>query len=275
VITTNPLRGPEGRAHACIENIRRLQGIFESVPDEFQVVRNVREYRSAVAAGKHAAFIGIQGGNALDCELGALDRIPDDLIVRITIVHLSSSRIGVTSSPAAGARRGEGLSGFGKDFVRRLDEKRILVDLAHINREGFFDAIAVHDRSLPLIVTHTGVTGVTPHWRNLDDEQLRAVADSGGTIGVMYQSSFLGDAWLGGKSESVVRHLEHIVNTVGEDSASLGSDWDGAICPPRDLKSPLDLPRLVEHMLRRRWTPDRIQKILAKNYLRVVEAVRG
>jgi membrane dipeptidase len=275
VITTNPLRGPEGRAYACIENIRRLQGIFESVPDEFQVVRNVREYRAAVAAGKHAAFLGIQGGNALDCELGALDRIPDDLVVRITIVHLSSSRIGVTSSPAAGARRGEGLSNFGKDFVRRLDEKRILVDLAHINREGFFDAIAVHDRSLPLIVTHTGVTGVTPHWRNLDDEQLRAIADSGGTIGVMYQSSFLGDAWLGGKSESVVRHLEHIVNTVGEDFASLGSDWDGAICPPRDLKSPLDLPRLVEHMLRRRWTPERIQKILATNYLRVVEAVRG
>lgn len=275
VITTNPLRGAEGRTRACIENIRRLQGIFESVPGEFQVVRNAREYQAAVAAGKHAAFLGIQGGNALDRDLDALDLIPDDLIVRITIVHLSSSRIGVTSSPAAGARRGEGLSNFGKDFVRRLDEKRILVDLAHINREGFFDAVAVHDRSLPLIVTHTGVTGVTPHWRNLDDEQLRTIADSGGTIGVMYQSSFLGDAYLGGRSESVVRHLEHIVNTVGEDFASLGSDWDGAICPPRDLKGPRDLPRLVEHMLRRGWKPERIHKVLGNNYLRVVAAVRG
>lgn len=275
VITTNPLRGPESRANAFVENVRHLQGIFESVPDDFQVVRNVREYKAAVASGKHAAFLGIQGGNALDRDLDALDLIPDDLIVRVTIVHLSSSRIGVTSSPAAGARRGEGLSAFGKDFVRRLDEKRILVDLAHINREGFFDAITAHDRSLPLIVTHTGVTGVTPHWRNLDDEQLRAIADSGGTIGVMYQSSFLGDSYWGGRSESVFRHVEHIVNTVGEDHASLGSDWDGAICPPRDLKSPLDLPRLVEHMLRKRWSPERIQKVLATNYLRVVEAVRG
>ncbi len=275
VITTNPLRSAEARPAVFVENVRRLQGIFESVAEEFQVVRNVREYKAAVAAGKHAAFLGIQGGNALDRDLNALDLIPDDLIVRITIVHLSSSRIGVTSSPAAGARRGEGLSSFGKDFVRRLDEKRILVDLAHINREGFFDAIAVHDRSLPLIVTHTGVTGVTPHWRNLDDEQLRAIADSGGTIGVMYQSSFLGEPALGGRSEAVVRHLEHIVDTVGEDHASLGSDWDGAICPPRDLKSPLDLPRLVEHMLRRNWSAERIQKIFATNYLRVVEAVRG
>ena len=275
VITTNPLRSPEARPGVFLENVRRLQGIFESVADDFQIVRNVREYKAAVAAGKHAAFLGIQGGNALDRDLDALDLIPDDLIVRVTIVHLSSSRIGVTSSPAAGARRGEGLSSFGKDYVRRLDEKRILVDLAHINREGFFDSIAVHDRSLPLIVTHTGVTGVTKHWRNLDDEQLRSIADSGGTIGVMYQSSFLGDSAWGGRSESVVRHVEHIVNTVGEDHASLGSDWDGAICPPRDLKSPLELPRLVEHMLRRNWSPARIQKIFATNYLRVVEAIRG
>jgi len=275
VITTNPARSPDGRAHAFVENVRRLQGIFESVRDDFAVVRNAREYKSARAAGKHAAFLGIQGGNALDRDLDALDLIPDDLIVRITIVHLSSSRIGVTSSPAAGARRGEGLSAFGKDYVRRLDEKRILVDLAHVNREGFFDAVAVHDRSLPLVVTHTGVTGVTPHWRNLDDEQLRAIADTGGTIGVMYQSSFLGDPYWGGRSESVIRHVEHVVNTVGEDFASLGSDWDGAICPPRDLTSPLDLPRLVEHMLRRRWSADRIQKVLAGNYLRVVEAIRG
>jgi len=275
VITTNPARSPEGRARAFVENVRRLQGIFESVRDEFAVVRNAREYKSARAAGKHAAFLGIQGGNALDRDLGALDEIPDDLIVRITLVHLSSSRIGVTSSPAAGARRGDGLSAFGKDYVRRLDEKRILVDLAHVNREGFFDAVAVHDRSLPLVVTHTGVTGVTPHWRNVDDEQLRAIADTGGTVGVMYQSSFLGDPYWGGRSESVIRHVEHVVRTVGDDHASLGSDWDGAICPPRDLTSPLDLPRLVEHMLRRGWSADRIRKILAGNWLRVVEAVRG
>jgi membrane dipeptidase len=275
VITTDPLRGPAGRADACIENVRRLQGIFESVPDDFRVVRNAREYAAAVAEGRHAAFLGIQGGNALDVDLDALDRIPDDLVVRITLVHLSSSRIGVTSSPAAGARRGEGLSAFGCDYVRRLDEKRILVDLAHINREGFFDAAAVHDRSLPLIVTHTGVAAVTPHWRNLDDEQLRAIADTGGTIGVMYQSSFLGEPWWGGRSEAVVRHLAHVVDTVGEDFASLGSDWDGAICPPRDLKSPLDLPRLVEHMLRRGWKDDRIRKVMGGNFLRVVEAVRG
>lgn len=274
VITTNPWRSSARRPEIFLENLRRLQGIFESVPQDFRVVRNVAEYRAAVSDGRHAAFIGIQGGNALDRDLDALDLIPDNLVLRVTIVHLSSSRIGVTSAPL-GTRRGEGLTPFGKDYVRRLNEKKIFVDLAHINRQGFFDAVEVHDRSQPLLVTHTGVNGVHPHWRNLDHDQLRAVADTGGTIGVMYQSTFLGDPLLRGRADSVVRHLAHIVDTVGEDHASLGSDWDGAISPPRDLVTPLELPRLVELMLRRGWESERIQKILGRNFLRVVEALRG
>lgn len=274
VITTNPWRSAARRPQVLLENLRRLQGIFESVHADFQVVRNVAEYRRARTQGKHAAFLGIQGGNALDYDLDSLDLIPDDLVLRITIVHLSSSRIGVTSAPT-GSRRGEGLSRFGRDYVRRLNEKKIFVDLAHINRAGFFDAVEVHDRSQPLLVTHTGVAAVHQHWRNLDDQQLRAIANTGGTIGVMYQSSFLGDPWLGGRAETVVEHVAHIVDTVGEDHASLGSDWDGAINPPRDLVTPLELPRLVDLMLRRGWKPERIQKILGGNFLRVVEALRG
>ena len=159
--------------------------------------------------------------------------------------------------------------------MRRLNEKKIFVDLAHINRRGFFDAVEVHDRSQPLLVTHTGVSGVYVHWRNLDDVQLRAVADTGGTIGVMYQVSFLGEPARHVRTEAVVRHLAHIVDTVGEDHASLGSDWDGAITPPHDLQTPLELPRLVDLMLRRGWGVARIQKILGGNFLRVVAALRG
>jgi len=274
VITTNPWRRAHRRPLVFVENLRRLQGIFETVPEEFAVVRSVAEYRAARAAGKHAAFIGVQGGNALDADLDTLDLIPDNLVLRITIVHLLSSRIGVTSATTA-SRMHEGLSSFGKDYVRRLNEKKIFVDLAHINRQGFFDAFAVHDKSQPLLVTHTGVNGVHRHWRNVDDDQLKAVAGTGGTVGIMYQSDFLGDPWAGGRAESVVRHLAHIVDTVGEDHASLGSDWDGAINPPRDLLTPVQLPRVVDIMLRRGWSAERIHKILGGNFLRVVAALRG
>jgi membrane dipeptidase len=128
---------------------------------------------------------------------------------------------------------------------------------------------------LPLIVTHTGVCGVHPHWRNLDDQQLRAIADSGGTVGVIYHSDYLGDRLWSGKLESIVRHLEHIVTTVGEDYASLGSDWDGSIVVPRDMPTCLELPRLVECMLRRGWPEGRVQKVLGKNFLRALRDLRG
>jgi membrane dipeptidase len=256
------------------QNLADLMAIFASVREQVAVVRTTAEYRAARAAGKHGAFLGVQGGNAFDGEADALDRVPDGLLVRVTLVHLSSSSFGATSSPLRGGDD-HGLTNAGRDMVRRLEQKKIFCDLAHVSKKGFWDAVEVHDRSQPLLVTHTGVSGAFEHWRNLDDRQLKAVADSGGTVGVMYQSSFLGDPYLGGAAARVVDHLEHIVKTVGEDHASLGSDWDGAILPPRDLKSPLELPRLVHIMLERGMTPRTIRKILGENFLRVVAAVRG
>jgi len=276
VITTNPARDGGDRPEIFARNIERLRQQFEKVSEQFALVRTAAEYRQARAAGKHGAFVGVQGGNAFDRDLGALDLIPDDLVLRVTLVHLSTSRIGVTSSPLAAAGGGDGgLSGFGRDFVRRLNEKKIFVDLAHISRKGFFDALEVHDRSQPVMVTHTGIAGVHEHWRNLTDEQVKAVAGLGGTIGIMYQSSFLGDSHLGGKLASIVDHMAHVIRLVGEDHVSLGSDWDGAIVPPRDMPTCLELPRLVDDMLRRGWAPDRVRKVLGGNALRTIEALRG
>ncbi len=274
VITTNPLRDGEDRPEVFARNIAELRRIFGTVSEDFALVRNAAEYRAAKAAGKHGAFVGIQGGNALDRDGESLDLIPDDLVLRVTLVHLSTSKLGVTSSPLA-AGSDAGLTDAGRDYVRQLNARKIFVDLAHISRRGFFEALAVHDRSQPVLVTHTGIAGVHEHWRNLTDEQVRAVADLGGTIGIMYQSSFLGDPYLGGKAASIVDHMAHVIRTVGEDFVSLGSDWDGAILTPRDMPTCLELPRLVEHMLQRGWSPERIGKILGGNALRTIAALRG
>ena len=276
IITTNPARSSEDRAHTFVRNLARLRAELARAPDDVAVVRNVAEYRAARAEGKHAAFIGIQGGNALDHapDGSALDLIPDDVVLRVTLVHLSTSQLGVTSSPL-GFTGDTGLTARGRDYVKALNARKIFVDLAHISRKGFFDALAVHDKTQPAIVTHTGVTGVTPHWRNLDDEQLRAIAALGGTVGVMYQSSFLGDPTFDGRLSSIVAHLAHIIDTIGEDHASLGSDWDGMIVPPVDMRTCLELPRLTQAMLARGWSDTRVKKILGGNFLRVVEALRG
>jgi membrane dipeptidase len=273
VITTNPTRDAESRRDTFLGNLRDIEELFATLNEQFQVVKTLAEYRAARAAGKHAVFFGIQGGNALDHDRFTLNLI-DQRILRITLVHLSSSALGATSSPL---RLGgdDGLSRRGREYVEQLNEKRIFVDLAHISRRGFWDAVEVQDRSQPLIVTHTGVCGVYEHWRNLDDRQLRAIADSGGTIGVMYHTAFLNPSSRRASAEDIALHLEHIVQTVGADHASLGSDWDGAIITPRDMPTCLELPRLVEILLRRGNKPDTIRKLLGANFLRVLGQLRG
>jgi len=278
VITTNPTRrDADDRARVFVENFARLRATIESYPRDFALARTAAEYRRARAEGRHAAFIGIQGGNCLDRDIDALELIPDRHVVRITLVHMSNSRIGTTSAPVPFfmGRRTEGLTPFGREYVQRLDAKRIFVDLAHISKAAFWDAVEAHDKTLPLIDTHTGVDGVLPHWRNLDDAQIKAIAATGGTVGVMYHGEFIAGAHWRWKADRIVDHLAHIVKVGGDDAASLGSDWDGAIVTPRDMPTCLELPVLVQRMLDRRWSTDRIQKILGGNFLRALEALRG
>lgn len=273
IITTNPIRESSDRADTLARNLDELCRTFARVPNEFQVVTSASEYRAARKARKHAAFLGIQGGNALDLSLADMARLCDGRILRVTLVHLSSSRIGSTSSPLR--LRDTGLSSFGARMVELLNERRVLVDLAHISELGFWAACDAHAKHIPFVVTHTGVAGVHPHWRNLDDEQIRAVARSGGVVGIMYHAPFLGDRPWAGRVDTIARHIEHVYRVAGEDTPALGSDWDGSIITPRDMPTCLELPRLIPALERRGLSERVIQKILGENFLRVVREVRG
>ena len=273
VITTNPVRDAADRARAFEDNLNQLERTLQLDSEHFQVVTNAREYAAARAAGKHAAFLGIQGGNALDFSLAEMARLCDGRVLRITLVHLSSSRIGSTSSPMR--LTDVGLSAFGGQMVELLNERKVLVDLAHISQRGFWAACEAHARDVPFVVTHTGVSGVYRHWRNLDDAQIREVARSGGVVGIMYHAPFLGDRPWNGRVDTVARHLEHVWRVGGEDTPALGSDWDGSIITPRDMPTCLELPRLVAALLARNVPERVIQKLLGTNFLRVVRQVRG
>jgi membrane dipeptidase len=269
-ITTNPWRTAAGRARALKRNLVQLRAVLES-QGQAQVVRSEPEYRAARAAGKHAALIGLQGGNALDADHTPL---ADGTIVRVTLVHLTSSQFGPTSSPLRfGADTGLGPRGH--ELVELLNAHRVFVDLAHMSRQGFFDVADAHDRTQPLIVTHTGVSGVRPSWRTIDDAQIKRVADTGGVIGVIFHGEYLsGHYFSGGAVEAVVDHLVHIVRVGGEDAAALGSDWDGAIIPPLALRSCATLPRLVQALIDRGVNERTIQKVLGLNFLRALRQLR-
>jgi membrane dipeptidase len=269
-ITTNPWRSACGRARALKKNLTRLRTLLEAGGDA-RVVKNVAEYRAARARGEHGAFVALQGGNALDADSSPLD---DGTIVRVTLVHMTNSAIGSTSSPLRfGPDRGLGAAG--RALVERLNQARVFVDLAHIGRRGFAEAVEVHDRTQPLIVTHTGLSAVHPSWRNIDDAQLKQIADTGGVVGVVFHGEYLsGHTVTGGHVEAVARHIAHVVNVAGEDTAAIGSDWDGAIIPPSELRSCAMLPSLVQALLEHGLHERAIHKLLGANFLRALAQLR-
>jgi membrane dipeptidase len=274
-ITTNPLRSAEGRWQTLLKNVDRLQSQIEASDGAVVLATNSADYRAAVVAGKHAVLPAIQGGNALANAPGGISSLPNQFVTRVTLVHLTNSCYGVTSSPLAMGRRGQGLTSAGRDLVADLNANRVFVDLSHINEAGFWDAVDEHDASQPLLVTHTGVDGVCPHWRNLTDNQLRAVADTGGVIGIIFHAGFLSRRGGPRDGRMVLEHMNHIISIVGEDHVALGSDYDGFIIPPDGLRREPAYGRIIQWMLERGWTETRIEKILGENFLRCFDALRS
>jgi membrane dipeptidase len=268
VITTNPFRRAARREAVFRENLTALKAEIEKASDRITHVRTAADYRAARAANKHAAFIAIQGGNALDASRDAIDVLANG---DVTVVHLTGSSLGGSSAPWPFAN--DALTAAGKEHVVRLNAMKVLVDLAHIGRKSFFDAVDAHAKDVPIVVTHTGVEAVHPHWRNLTDEQVRAIAKSGGFIGIMLQESFLGRPPV--TLQRVVDHIEHVIKIAGEDTPALGSDYDGMISPPASLPTPMAYPRIVDEMRKRKMPARVIEKFLGKNVLRVIEQVRG
>jgi membrane dipeptidase len=271
-IATNPARRGSRRLEVALANIARVQADVARHPTELRIVRTHAEYLAARRDDVLACFIGIQGGQAFQFSRDSLERIPD-VVHRVTLVHLTNSRIGSTSSPL-GPDRG-GLTPRGIELVEVMNARRVLVDLAHINRAGFLHAADVHDKTQPLICTHTGVNGVHRHWRNIDDDQIRLVTETGGVVGIMFHGGFLdGTNWGYCPPERVIAHMEHVISIAGEGAVAIGTDYDGMVIPPARLHEVTQLPVLVQLMLDRSWSEDRIRGALGVNALRTLERIR-
>jgi membrane dipeptidase len=258
-----PIGQRRGLAAVVHEQIDALEVAVATAPDRLVKALTAEEIEAAGARGAVAALLGVEGAHALEGEIEQLERFARRGVRYLGLAHFSAN---AACFPAygRGRRDGEGLTPFGRELVRRCEDLGVIVDLAHINRKGFLEACALARR--PPMVSHTGVAGAFAHWRNIDDEQLRAVAGKGGCVGVIFCPRFLGGDGL----EPVVRHLQHIVDVAGEDAPALGSDWDGFIVPTRDLCDAAHLPLLTDALIQAGWSEGAIAKLLRGNALRVI-----
>ncbi len=262
---------PESGCAADIH--RQIDALMRTIAagNELLLCRTADEVCAARAADKFAALLGIEGGHGLESGsaaqvLARLQAFAERGVRYLGLAHFSRNAL---CDPALGwgSDASRGLSALGCQVVDACAELGMIVDLAHINRRGFFDVVQRHPG--PLVVTHTGVIGVNRHWRNIDDEQVRAVANSGGIIGVIFAPRFLGYKGLDG----VVAHLLHLLSVAGPDAVALGSDWDGFIKPSQGLGDPSELPNLTEALLRKGISVEVVHKILGGNVLRLLAAV--
>jgi len=255
-----------GCARSVADQLDAIDVAMAKHPTELAWTRTGAEVRAAKAAGQIAALGGIEGGQALEGQLDPIAAFSRRGVRYLGLLHFSANAIG-RPAKGRGADGSVGLTGFGRDVVRECERTGVIVDLAHINRRGFFDALALATQ--PPMVSHTGVLGVHQHWRNIDDEQLRAIADKGGCVGVIFARRYLGSASI----DAVVDHLLHILDVAGDDLPALGSDFDGFVVPPVGLEDIAALPNLTVALSRRGVAPRVLEKILGGNVLRVLDAV--
>ncbi len=258
-----PIGQRRGLAAVIDEQIDALERQVQANPARLTKVWSAADIEAAKSRGAIGALLGIEGAHALEGEAERLDHFARRGVRYLGLCHFSANQ---ACFPAygRGRRDTEGLTRHGQELVRRCEALDVLVDLAHINRKGFLEACEMATK--PPIVSHTGVLGAFEHWRNIDDDQLRAVADKGGCVGVIFCPNFLGGDGL----EPVVKHLKHILDVCGEDAPALGSDWDGFIVPTRDLCDASRLPLLTDALLEAGFSEQVIGKILRGNVMRVL-----
>ncbi|TMV94066.1 membrane dipeptidase [Thioclava sp. BHET1] len=233
------------------------------------ICRTVADIRAAMAAGRIAAILHMEGAEAIGPDLDALH-----------VWHAMGLRsLGpVWSRPTAFGHgvpfafpstpdTGDGLTPAGKDLVRACNQLGIMIDLSHLNEKGFNDVAALSDA--PLIATHSNAHALCRSSRNLTDRQLAMIRDSDGMVGLNYALSFLredGAAQPFSGFDPMLRHLDHLIEMLGEDRVGLGSDFDGAEIPP-DLGDASGLPRLLDAMRAHGYDAALIAKLAHENWL--------
>ncbi|PYG26346.1 dipeptidase AC [Pelagimonas varians] len=241
------------------------------------VCRTASDIRETLAANRIAAVFHIEGAEAIDADFHTLEVLYQAGLRSLGPVWSRSTIFGhgVPFRYPSDGNIGPGLTDYGLRLVKRCDELGIMLDLSHLNEAGFWD-VARHSTK-PLVATHSNAHGICPHSRNLTDKQLAAIRESDGMVGLNFAVAFLRDD---GRMladvpiSQMLRHLDYLIEHLGEDRVGLGSDYDGAIVP-EDLTSVASLPKLRRAMAQHGYGETLIAKLCHENWLRVLEKTWG
>jgi len=249
----------------AIHQSQKLEGMVSRSNGKLRLIRSVKDLNHLLALrenqpGMVGALLALEGAHALHGELSNLKKLYDSSFRIFGISHFSGNEAG---GSAHGRDKG-GLTRFGSELVKMLQDLHMIIDLSHASGEVIDEVLEMAES--PVIVSHTGVRGTCDNPRNLADGQIRKIARNGGIIGIaMFRRTICGK-----KIEDVVRAIRYVSDLVGVEFISIGSDFDGAITAPVDVSG---LPFLTEELLNQGFNEDQMAKIMGGNALRVFREV--
>lgn len=261
-------RYPMAAARALVMLEALLQEI-EAASETVLLVKRAGDIRRAKAEGKLGVLLNLEGGAPLHGELSVLRTLHRLGLRMMQPVWNFRTEL---ASGADDEASGGGLTKLGREWVREMNRLGMVIDLSHITAPGFYHVL--EESKHPILFTHGCCRSLHDHPRNLTDDQIKALAQNGGVIGITFVDSFLGPKPAESDYKSVADHIDHAVNLVGPRHVAVGSDFDGC-SPARGLTNVDELPNLTAELLHRGYKEEDLALILGGNFLRVFEQVMG
>lgn len=230
-----------------------------------RIIRRAQDIHDAKRDGVPGLLLAVEHADATERSLNVLRALYELGVRSIGLTHNVSS---AAADGNAEAREGVGLTDYGRELVWEMNRLGMVVDLAHVSPSAFYDSLQVSTR--PIIFSHGNARALCDHPRNLTNDQLRALADHGGVIGLSFVPFFV-DA-LAPSLERFLDHIDHVVNVAGIQTVGLGSDFDGG---GTLLPGAADLPSVTEGLLRRGYSEDDVRLFLGGNTLRLLTDALG
>jgi membrane dipeptidase len=253
--------------------MRQIDYLDQVIASDRRVRRVIErsDWQQAQRVSELALAPGVEGAHMLDAKIERVETLAKRRVAYLTLTHFSKNAA-ATPSMGRGANETDGLSAFGRELIAELDAYDITVDLAHVNTPGVLDACSVATR--PVFCTHTGVKAVHEHARNISDDEIDAIADTDGVIGIMFAPVFLAGS-LRADTTCVVDHIEHVIERVGVRHVAIGSDYDGWLPTiPSDHRDCRDIGLVSEELVRRGHTQEDVARIMSGNALEILSGAR-
>ena len=202
-----------------------------------------------------AGLLGMEGAHALEGDMQNLEEVIEAGVRLIGPMHFFDNEMGGSAHGISG----DGLTDFGKQVIKRMNELNMIIDLAHVSPKMFDDILEYSEK--PVMVSHTGVRAVVNSPRNLSDKQIKKLAAKGGIIGIAFFDKVVGDDEIKG----IIARIKRVKNLVGVEHVALGSDYDGNVAVPFDITG---FPIIVEALMQEGFSEDDIRAIMGENVKR-------